>query len=62
MIPDTDRELRGIVNNVGCPTGIDVVNDSAVDLYYGMADARIGVARVALQQDYLSREGATQAA
>jgi len=62
MIPDTDMELSGIVNNVVFPTGIDVVNDSTVDLYYGMADARIGVARVALQQDYLSREGATQAA
>jgi predicted GH43/DUF377 family glycosyl hydrolase len=62
MIPDTELELSGIVNNVVFPTGVDVVDDSTVDLYYGMADARIGVARVALQQAYLSKDGATQAA
>jgi predicted GH43/DUF377 family glycosyl hydrolase len=62
MIPDTELELSGIVNNVVFPTGVDVLDDSTVDLYYGMADARIGVARVALRQGSLSRDEATQAA
>ena len=46
MTPDTALEQSGIVNNVVFPTGIDLAADGTVDVYYGMADARIGVARV----------------
>ena len=30
------------------PTGVDVRGDGALDVYYGMADSRIGVARTTL--------------
>jgi predicted GH43/DUF377 family glycosyl hydrolase len=49
--PQTADELRGVVNNVVFPTAIDVRPDAAprdFDVYYGMADARIGIARVRL--------------
>ncbi len=46
MIPDTDQEVHGVVNNVVFPTGIDQIDAETFDLYYGMADARIGVARM----------------
>ncbi|HTV73035.1 MAG TPA: hypothetical protein VME66_04990 [Candidatus Acidoferrales bacterium] len=46
--PETPDELRGVVNNVVFPTAIDVVPGSPLrtyDVYYGMADARIGRVR-----------------
>jgi predicted GH43/DUF377 family glycosyl hydrolase len=49
MAPETPDELHGIVNNVVFPTGIDVVGDRVFDIYYGMADARIGRATMTLQ-------------
>jgi beta-1,2-mannobiose phosphorylase / 1,2-beta-oligomannan phosphorylase len=39
--PETGEERSGIVPNVVFPTGID-----GADVYYGMADSRIGVARL----------------
>lgn len=49
LSPETDLEREGIVNNVVFPTAIDYSSDSGAngwgDVYYGMADARIGVAR-----------------
>ncbi len=49
LSPETDLEREGIVNNVVFPTAIDYSSDSEEngwgDVYYGMADARIGVAR-----------------
>jgi predicted GH43/DUF377 family glycosyl hydrolase len=39
--PETGDEREGIVPNVVFPTGID-----GADVYYGMADSRIGVARL----------------
>ena len=41
-------ERIGIVNNVVFPTALDARDDGRVDIYYGMADARIGVARLNL--------------
>ena len=45
LTPDVQEEKHGIVNNVVFPTGIDVLAPSrprVYDLYYGMADARVG--------------------
>jgi predicted GH43/DUF377 family glycosyl hydrolase len=48
MTPESPDELHGIVNNVVFPTGIDVTGERAFDIYYGMADARIGRAAMTL--------------
>ena len=44
LTPDAVEEQHGIVNNVVFPTGIDVqtVTPRTYDVYYGMADARVG--------------------
>lgn len=42
MSPESADELHGIVSNVVFPTAIDVTDDRSFDVYYGMADARIG--------------------
>ena len=41
-------ERVGIVPNVVFPTGIDMRESGRVDIYYGMADAAIGVARLVI--------------
>jgi beta-1,2-mannobiose phosphorylase / 1,2-beta-oligomannan phosphorylase len=46
LAPEADEERTGIVPNVVFPTGIDVREQGRVDIYYGMADAAIGVARL----------------
>ncbi len=50
--PELPQERRGTVANVVFPTGIDRRDDLGMpgrfDVYYGMADARIGVARLDL--------------
>ncbi len=43
--PDTPEERVGVVSNVVFPTAVDE-RDGGFDLYYGMADSRIGVARL----------------
>ena len=48
LMPETDEERAGIVPNVVFPTGIDLRENGRVDIYYGMADAAIGVARLDL--------------
>jgi predicted GH43/DUF377 family glycosyl hydrolase len=48
LTPEHPDELRGVVNNVVFPTGIDVIADRTFDIYYGMADARIGRASIEL--------------
>jgi predicted GH43/DUF377 family glycosyl hydrolase len=44
--PETEEERKGIVANVVFPTGIDERADGSADVYYGMADSRIGAARL----------------
>jgi predicted GH43/DUF377 family glycosyl hydrolase len=44
--PETDEERKGIVPNVVFPTAADDRGDGTADVYYGMADSRIGVARL----------------
>ncbi len=43
--PETADERRGVVNNVVFPTGLDrlpAAGARALDVYYGMADSRVG--------------------
>ncbi len=50
--PETPDECAGVVANVVFPTAIDTRPGAAprdYDVYYGMADARIGRARIVLQ-------------
>jgi len=44
--PETEEESKGIVDNVVFPTAIDVHDGGEADVYYGMADFRIGAARL----------------
>jgi predicted GH43/DUF377 family glycosyl hydrolase len=46
--PEEHHEQEGIVPNVVFPTAVDRRDDRRVDVYYGMADSRIGVARTAI--------------
>jgi predicted GH43/DUF377 family glycosyl hydrolase len=50
LTPQDSEERRGSVDNVVFPTGIDRREDlrqsDRYDIYYGMADSRIGVARL----------------
>ena len=46
LAPETEEERVGIVPNVVFPTGIDLRADGRVDVYYGMSDSAIGVARL----------------
>lgn len=54
LAPESPDELRGTVANVVFPTGIDRRSDLGTpdrfDVYYGMADSRIGVARLDLPE------------
>jgi beta-1,2-mannobiose phosphorylase / 1,2-beta-oligomannan phosphorylase len=65
LAPETADERRGIVNDVVFPTGIDPKGDGRdYDVYYGMADARVGRARLLLGEGALAEnaEGAESAA
>ena len=46
--PRVAAERLGVVPRVVFPTGVDVQGDDTLDVYYGMADSRIGVARAAI--------------
>ena len=48
MVPEGIDETHGIVNDVVFPTAICELGDRSYEIYYGMADARIGRARVQL--------------
>ena len=48
LAPTRPDELHGIVDNVVFPTALDDRGDGRIDVYYGMADARIGVARLVM--------------
>jgi predicted GH43/DUF377 family glycosyl hydrolase len=60
LTPTLPQECHGIVAHVVFPTGIDRRDDLGLpnrfDVYYGMADSRIGVARLDLP-DVLPPEG-----
>jgi beta-1,2-mannobiose phosphorylase / 1,2-beta-oligomannan phosphorylase len=46
--PRLATECEGVVPRVVFPAGVDVRPDGELDVYYGMADSRIGVARACL--------------
>jgi len=46
--PDAPAEQEGSVAGAVFPTGLDDRGEGRIDIYYGMADARIGVARLEL--------------
>jgi predicted GH43/DUF377 family glycosyl hydrolase len=48
MSPEGVDELHGIVSNVVFPTALDVRGERSFEFFYGMADARIGRARLDL--------------
>lgn len=48
LIPELEEETTGVVDNVVFPTGIDKRAEDIYDIYYGMADKYIGVARMQL--------------
>jgi beta-1,2-mannobiose phosphorylase / 1,2-beta-oligomannan phosphorylase len=48
LTPRSVAECKGVVPRVVFPTGLDVRSDGTLDIYYGMADSRIGVARAYL--------------
>jgi predicted GH43/DUF377 family glycosyl hydrolase len=58
LTPTLPQERDGIVDNVVFPTGIDRRDDLGTpdrfDVYYGMADNRIGVARLDLPEEILA--------
>jgi predicted GH43/DUF377 family glycosyl hydrolase len=67
LTPSSPEELRGAIANVVFPTGIDRRDDlgepNRFDVYYGMADSRIGVARLDLPEQVpqgTSADGATR--
>jgi predicted GH43/DUF377 family glycosyl hydrolase len=55
MVPQTRAELHGTVDAVVFPTGLDRRDDlgdpDRFDVYYGMADDRIGVARLTIPRE-----------
>jgi predicted GH43/DUF377 family glycosyl hydrolase len=48
LAPLVAAEREGVVPRVVFPTGLDARPDGQLDVYYGMADSRIGVARACL--------------
>lgn len=64
LTPESKQERTGTIANVVFPTGIDQRNDLGLpnrfDIYYGMADSRIGVARLDLP-DVLPKGGVAHA-
>jgi beta-1,2-mannobiose phosphorylase / 1,2-beta-oligomannan phosphorylase len=56
LVPYTVDERNGIVNDVVFPTGIDIhssLTPRSYDVYYGMADARVGRVRLELDPSTL---------
>ena len=55
LTPQSPEKLRGTIANVVFPTGIDRRDDLGApdrfDIYYGMADNRIGAARLNLPEN-----------
>jgi predicted GH43/DUF377 family glycosyl hydrolase len=54
--PEVPEELEGIVSNVVFPTGVDLRENGRLDIYYGMADERIGVATLQLPTELPEQE------
>jgi predicted GH43/DUF377 family glycosyl hydrolase len=62
LSPATHDERVGLVSNVVFPTAVDERGDGRVDVYYGMADSRIGVGRLDTPAALPANDGARIAA
>ena len=55
LTPDLEEEKIGTVGNVVFPTGTDRRDDigqpNRIDVYYGMADNKIGVAKMEIPEE-----------
>ncbi len=49
--PEVSEELDGIVPNVVFPTALELAAEGEAFVFYGMADSRIGVARLRKLED-----------
>ncbi|MBV9440386.1 MAG: glycosidase [Candidatus Eremiobacteraeota bacterium] len=58
MEPQGIDETHGIVNDVVFPTAIEVRGERSFEFYYGMADARVGRARLELAAPFAGQETA----
>ncbi|MDQ6942614.1 MAG: glycosidase, partial [Candidatus Eremiobacteraeota bacterium] len=56
MVPEGPDETHGIVNNVVFPTALCEIGERSYEIYYGMADARIGRAHVQLAPPFAAAE------
>jgi predicted GH43/DUF377 family glycosyl hydrolase len=56
MVPEGADETHGIVANVVFPTAIDQTGEREYEFFYGMADARIGRARLQLAPPFAGVE------
>ena len=56
--PQTREEREGIVPQVVFPTGADDRGDGRIDVYYGMADAFIGAAKLKVPEELPATESA----
>ena len=57
MVPEGVDETHGIVSNVVFPTAIVPIGERTYEFFYGMADARIGRARLELANPFAAAEG-----
>jgi beta-1,2-mannobiose phosphorylase / 1,2-beta-oligomannan phosphorylase len=57
MVPEGIDETHGIVNNVVFPTAIETIGERTYEFFYGMADARIGRARLELAPPFAGLDG-----
>ncbi len=65
LAPETESEKKGVVDNVVFPSGIDPrpdIGGRVFDIYYGMADFKVGIARMTLGNVGPGREAAESAA
>lgn len=56
MVPEGPDETHGIVNDVVFPTAIETIGERSYEFFYGMADARIGRARLDLAPPFAGAE------
>ena len=59
LVPETGAERFGTVDNVVFPTGIDEIDATTFDVYYGAADAKISRARFEFGRPSCSNSGFT---
>ena len=57
LTPKVAKECLGVVPCVVFPTGLELRADGTLDIYYGMADTRIGVARACVGDSLTCLQG-----